>query len=589
MNSLRLLAGSSVLILSTLTIFTTACNNNDISNNLVTSNNGSNDINTSTLRSISINDTNGYDIRASVPFHQSAYITQMCYTKTTDELNRTYNPCFSCHINNAEPNYVMGNAELQESYSFPEPALKNPFTNNFIDFTQRVSEISDEKIIEYVNASNYFDKNKNIILKNQLKNLSDLWDSDGDKKWSGYTPDCYYNFDTKGFDIDPDHKPTGWVAFSYMPFLGTFWPTNGSTDDVLIRLDSSMMRATKDGDFNSTIYSVNLAIVESIVKRKDITITPIDENIIKTDLNKNGILDISDTIVFDWIPNDGKYMYYVGYARVLQDENKIHLAGGLYPENTEFLHSVRYIKSDKEGEIALAPRMKELRYAKKNIWLTYASLQNKGMADIQEASINPDRIETFRGTMESGFGNNMGWTYQGFIEDKNGNLRPQSYEETLNCMGCHSGIAAITDSTFAFARKLNNSFQNGWYHVTQKDLKDIPENQYSDGTWELSHYLKLNPYSDEFRENSEAYNKFHLQNGDLNQSMLTKLHDNVTVLLYPTHKRALSLNKAYKALVELQQFYNGKAGHIKPMKNVYQELKEGQNTKNEKYLLPFIY
>jgi len=177
--------------------------------------------------------------------------------------------------------------------------------------------------------------------------------------------------------------------------------------------------------------------------------------------------------------------------------------------------------------------------------------------------------------MESGLGNNMGWTYQGFIEDKNGNLRPQSYEETLNCMGCHSGIGTITDSTFAFPRKLDNDFQRGWYYATQKDLKNIPENRYSDGTYELSHYLNLNPYSDEFRENLEAYSKFHLQNGDLNQTMLSKLHNDVSLLLYLSHKRALNLNKGYKALVELQKFYNGKAGHIKPMNNVYKEISEG--------------
>ena len=579
MNSLKLLVTSSVL-LSTLAIFTTACNKNDTSSYVDTSKDKNRDLNTSvTLRSITLSDTNGYDIRLSTPYHPSAYITQMCYTKTTDDLNNTYNPCFACHTQNKIPNFVMGDDDLQEAYDFPEPALKNPFLNNFIDFSKRVSEISDTEIIKYVNTSNYFDKHKNIILAEQLKQLSDLWDSDGDGKWGGYIPDCYYNFNTLGFDIAPDGNKTGWVAFSYMPFLGTFWPTNGSTDDVLIRLDDSMMRATKSGDFNATLYTINLSIVEAVIKKKDIALSsPIDENLVGVDLNKNGTLDRAEKIVYEWAPNSGIYMSYVGYAKILLDEGKLHLAAGLYPENTEFLHSVRYIKSDIEGEIALSPRMKELRYAKKNLWLTYANLQNKGMADIQEKSLNPDQLETFRGTMESGLGNNMGWTYQGFIEDKNGNLRPQSYEETLNCMGCHSGIATLTDSTFAFPRKLNDDFQNGWYHASQKDLKNTPEYRYENGEYELSHYLEYNPYSDEFRENNEAYKKFHLPNGDLNQSMISKLHDDVTLLLYPSHTRALKLNKAYKALVEIQKFYNGKAAHSKPMKNIYKELKDGQST-----------
>ena len=547
----------SILLLSMLIVFLVACNDKNLDS-----------------KATSFDDTNGYDVKKSTLIHPTAYITQMCYTKTTDELNNTYNPCFACHTNNKIPNYVMNNASLQEEYKFPEPALKNPFVNNFIDFSKRVDEISDDEITKYINKDNYFDKNHNIILADKLNNLH--------KTWGGYIPDCYYNFNNKGFDIDPQNRPTGWVAFAYMPFLGTFFPTNGSTDDVLIRLDKAFMKQTKDGDFNSTIYSINLAIVESLIKHKNIQITPINEKLLQVDINKNGVLDIAHKIVYDWAPNDGKYMYYVGYAKKLQKENKLHLAGGLYPENTEFLHSVRYIKSYVKSQISLSPRMKELRYAKKMTWLTYAKLLNKGMKDIQEADINPDQIESFRGTQESGLGNNMGWIYQGFIEDKKGDLRPQSYEETLNCMGCHSGIAVTTDSTFSFPRKLDISFQNGWYYPTQKSLKNIPENKYKDGRYEFSNYLKLNPYGDEFRENKEVYNKFHLKNGDLNQTMIKKLHKDVTLLLYPTHKRAIELDKAYKALVELQQFYNGKAGHKKPMSNVYKEVKEGQSTHNKR-------
>lgn len=567
---------SSVLFTGTLVFFISACGS---SNGKYQDNNLTKDINKTIIYpKVSLADTNGYDIRNSHAFHPSAYITQMCYTKTTDDKNNKYNPCFACHTKNKAPNYVYGDDDLQESYDFPAPALKNPFINNFIDFSKRVDELSDKEIMEYVDTSNYFDANKNIVLQYKLKHLSELWDSDGDGKWSGYIPDCYYDFDENGFDSAPNGKETGWTAFAYTPFLGTFWPTNGSTDDVLIRLDPAFRTMKKGGDFNVTVYKVNLAIVESLIKRKDIKINPVDENAFGVDLDKDGILGIAKYIKYEWAPNDGKYMYYVGYAKELQENGTLHAAAGLYPEHTEFLHSVRYIKSDKDGEIAIAPRMKELRYAKKTMWLTYANLQNKGQADIQEKDLNPDVLETFRGTMESGLGNNMGWVYQGFIEDKKGDLRPQSYEETLNCMGCHSGIGVITDSTFAFPRKLDNSFQNGWYHATQKDLKGVHETQLADGEWELQRYLKQNPYSDEFRENDEAYKKFHLANQELNTTMLSKLKDDITLLLYPSHKRALQLDKGYKALVEQQQFYNGKAGHIKPMKNVYKEVTEGQST-----------
>jgi len=345
------------------------------------------------------------------------------------------------------------------------------------------------------------------------------------------------------------------------------------------------MQLTKDGEFNATVYKVNLAIVESVIKRKDIPIDPVDEKILGVDLDKDGTLNYASQIRYDWAPTEGRLMSYVGYAKTLQEQGLIHLAGGLYPEGTEFLHSVRYIKSSADGNISLAPHMKELRYAKKLTWLTYTDLKNKGLAAIKSKDIDPDRLETFRGNMEVGLGNNMGWVYQGFIEDKYGNLRPQSYEETLNCMGCHSGISATTDSTFAFPRKLND-FQNGWYHWSQKDLKGVPEKRYSDGTWEFTNYLKLNNSGDEFRENREVYEKFFLENGELNSSAIERLHNDVTELLYPSYERAIMLNKAYKALVETQLFIEGRAAHIKPLKNVHQSVQSGESTQNVIYNPP---
>lgn len=531
---------------------------------------------------LTFDSTNGYDIRTMKVYHPSAYIEQMCYTKTVDENGKAHNPCFACHIENNPPNYVMENDKLQANYDFPAPAQTNPFSNHFKDFSDTVANISNAEIIAYINKNNYIDENLSLRLAEKLKKLPKIWDFNGDGAWSGYIPDCYYNFDENGFDHKPNGTPTGWVAFAYMPFLGTFWPTNGSTDDVLIRLDKPFMQLTKDGEFNATVYKVNLAIVESVIKREDIPIDPVDENLFGVDLDKDGTLNYASQIRYDWAPTEGRLMSYVGYAKTLQEQDLIHLAGGLYPEGTEFLHSVRYIKSSADGNISLAPRMKELRYAKKLTWLTYTDLKNRGLAAIKSKDIDPDRLETFRGNMEVGLGNNMGWVYQGFIEDKYGNLRPQSYEETLNCMGCHSGISATTDSTFAFPKKLND-FQNGWYHWSQKDLKGVHEKRYSDGTWEFTNYLKLNNSGDEFRENREVYEKFFLENGELNSSAIERLHNDVTELLYPSYERAIMLNKAYKALVETQLFIEGRAAHIKPLKNVHQSVQSGESTQNVIY------
>ena len=531
--------------------------------------------------------TNGYDIRTMNVKHPTAYIVQMCYTKTVDENGKAHNPCFACHVQNRPPNYVYEDDGLQAAYDFPATAQVNPNSNNFKDFSKAVKKISDEEIIKYVNQSNYFDANRTIILANKLRHLPKTWDFNGDGVWSGYIPDCYYNFDKNGFDHSPDGKPTGWVAFAYMPFLGTFWPTNGSTDDVLIRLDKPFRQLIKSDKFNPTVYKVNLAIVESLIKRKNISINLVDENMFGVDLNKDGKLDTASQITYDWAPNKGRYMSYVGYAKTLQEQGLLHLAAGLYPEGTEFLHSVRYIKSSPDGNISVAPRMKELRYGKKLIWLTYADLKNKGSEELKEADLDDsNKIETFRGNMETGLGNNLGWVYQGFIENKYGNLRPDSYEETLSCMGCHSGIGVITDSTFAFPRKLDN-FRHGWYHWSKKHyLKGIPERKYSDGTWEFTHYLKLNSSGNEFRTNKEVKNKFFLKDGKFNSSAIERLHKDVSELLYPSYKRAIMLDKAYRAIVETQLFIDGKAAHIKPLKNVYKSVQSGKSTHNKIYNPP---
>ncbi|WP_297442723.1 hypothetical protein [Sulfurimonas sp.] len=553
-----------------------------------TSDNNDNVI-SSNISYYTLDDANGYDIRNRNVLHSTAYIAQMCYTKTIDKDNITHNPCFACHNKNIAPNYIFNNDTLQELYDFPSPALKNPFLNHFKDFSNAVVQISDETIQNYIQTSNYFDENNSIILAKKLQNLTPLWDDNDDGIWSGYIPDCYYNFDDEGFDKKTDGSYSGWRAFGYMPFLGTFWPTNGSTDDVLIRLNSSFMKLDENGSFNKEVYKLNLAIVEAMIKRKDVAIDTVDETRYGVDLDKNGELSSASIIKYKWDPKDGMLMYYIGYANELLKKEKLHIAAGLFPEGTEFLHSVRYIQADNNSsEISLSQRMKELRYAKKTMWLTYADLQNIGMAKIVKKDLDPDAIEGFRGNFESGLGNNLGWVYQGFIEDKNGNLRPQSYEETLNCMGCHSGITATVDSIFSFARKFDTqeSFQQGWYHWSQKSLKGIAEMQYSDGRYEFSNYLRLNNSGDEFRENDEVITKFFLANGDFNQSAITILHNDISYLLYPSYKRAIKLNKAYKALVETQTFYNGKAAHILPFKNIYQKLEDLQSTGNEKYIIP---
>ena len=502
-----------------------------------------------------------------------SYIPAMCYTRTILRNNQKQNPCYVCHTHGKPPNFI-NDSYLQTVLDFPAEMQVNPYRNLFTDYKKNVSKISNKEILDYVRQSNYLSNNK-PRLKKQLP-----------KDWPGYRPDAYFHFDSEGFDHDINGDYTLWRAYRYYPFPGTFWPANGSTDDVLIRLDSAFSKDIR-GIFDIGIYKLNLAIVESLIKQNDIYLeNPIDENDFAEDLNKNGQLDQTRVIVF---PPEN----YVGWARLLQQQQKFHLAAGLYPENTEFLHSVRYLDWDeKRQQIKLSARMKELRYAKKYRWFNYAELKTTAENEFwekQRSSNASVSMETFRGDPSHGLRTNTGWIFQGFIEAKNGELRPQTREETISCMGCHAGIGATTDATFSFTRKLaSNNTHSSWLHWSQQYLYGIrePVTRYKNHAqvYEYSFYLKNNPSGSEFSDNDEILKKFWLKNHTLNTKQFNRLHKDISQLLIPSLTRALTLNKGYKIRVDQQNFIFGKSGNISPLKNVFKQVKPAQPTG----LLPVI-
>jgi len=516
------------------------------------------------------------DLTSKSMKNEGSYVPAQCYTNTKGENGEVFNPCYSCHTDSQSPNYV-DDGDLQLSYEFAEYINKNHWTNLFKDKTKRVQAISDKMILDYIRKDNYLDKDGNIILADILKDVPKGWDYNKNGKWDGYAPDCYFSFDNEGFDKAPDGSFTGWRAFAYAPFLGTFWPTNGSTDDVLIRLDK-VFRNNKDGEFDLTVYKVNMAVVEAMISRRDVIIDPVDEKLLGVDLDKNGKLGTASKIVYKWAPLKGEFMYFVGQAFDEQKRGDVQVAAGLFPWGTEFLHSVRYIDVT-EDSIAMSPRMKELRYAKKKRYKNYTSLEHLANEEMKETYDFPDRLSEYYGNVELGVSNSQGWVYQAFIEDAQGYLRPQNYEETVFCMGCHTNVGATSDSIYSFPRKFDGkAFQHGWYHWSQKGLKGTPEPKaeyvkYGE-KYEYSFYLENNKAGDEFRGNEEVIEKFFNKDGSIKADMINALHDDVSVLLYPSHERALTLNKAYKVIVEDQSFAFGRDANVTPVKNVLREVTE---------------
>ncbi len=242
-------------------------------------------------------------------------------------------------------------------------------------------------------------------------------------------PDAWFRFDDRGFDHAPDGAPTGWRAFAYYPFVGAFLPTNGSMGDVAVRLPDPF-RQDATGRWDQGVYEINLAIVEALVTRTDVPIEPTDERALGVDLDRDGVLGQALRVAFDGRPDGTTAMRYAGRAG---GGARLAIAPGLFPEGTEFLHSVRYLDVDPSGAVAMAPRMKELRYARKARWLSHADLKTRAQSEVFEQQEAPDGAAHVLWEHDRGITNGQGWLFQGFIEAADGSLRPQSYEETVYC------------------------------------------------------------------------------------------------------------------------------------------------------------
>ena len=483
----------------------------------------------------------------------AAYIPAQCYAKTRGDGGGVHNGCFVCHQQSLVPNYV-NDADVQTELSFASYATQNRWSHG-----QRPPEppdITDAELLARVRESNY-QSNGALTLAGKLRQPSSDWDANHDGVWNGFIPDCWFQFDASGFDTEPSGKKTGWRAVASTPLPGMFMPTNGSLGDVMIRLPRAY-RLDAEGHESGRIYSINLAIVEAYVKRAAVPLPPTDEKALGSDLDGDGALGRATRVAFVWPPKPGRVFHYVGKAATLDPEHEGWPVAGLYPRGTEFLHSVRYLDVVDE-RVGMAARMKELRYMKKLRWLNYGQLDQNAQAEAREKQKSPDKLKHVFADAERGVTTGVGWQMQGFIEAENGELRPQNIEETTACIGCHGGVGATVDATFAFSRKLpDKSFQGGWYHPSQHGLEDVAEPKRADGVGEYAHYLAAVGGGDDFQTNDEVRAKFFGQGGKLDRARLAQLSRDVTVLLLPSPARALALDRAYLGLVKAQHFELGR-------------------------------
>lgn len=472
--------------------------------------------------------TNNYNREAGLP--------PMCYTRTEGR----FNPCYTCHqktINGAGHENRLDDGDLQGDYNFSEVALTNRWVNLFQDRSTQVAAVSDETILEYVGRENYSGLAGRLIAQEFNGWIPDLADmQDPDKA-----------FAADGFANDG----SGWVAFNYKPLPSTFWPTNGSTDDVMIRLPDAFRSGT-DGSPNKAVYQANLAALEAAIKdMQSISIPGLNESVVGADLDGDGQMGIAETLL--------RPQQYFGAA------SDVAVSTYLYPEGTEFLHSVRYIGVDEAGNISNAPRMKELRYMHKFRFYNKATVG--GFYAEEQFEKEQQIMPYFHRSGDSGLINAFGWRLQGFIENQDGELRPQNYEETFFCMGCHTGVGSTIDKVFSFARKVDGA--DGWGYVNIHGMPDAPSKGQTEG--EFIQYLRRVGGGDEFRQNREMIARWLDENGEPNAAALAT-SDDIYQLITPSRERALTLNKAYQVIVKEQSYIRGRDATVTPATNVYRSI-----------------
>ncbi|HVY25395.1 MAG TPA: hypothetical protein VHB79_02545 [Polyangiaceae bacterium] len=486
-----------------------------------------------------------------------AYIPPQCYAKVEASAGkRARNPCYTCHTDSVPPNYV-GDGELQLTRSLPSGARENPWSNLSAPAPGRVPNPTDDELRRFVRTSNYLIDGR-IALAEALRSLPAAWDGQGDGKWDGFVPDVWYRLDEQGFDHAPDGAANGWRAFTAYPLPGAFMPTNGSAGDVLIRL-APAFRQNAAGAPDAAVYVANLAIVEALITRADVPIDALDEQPLGVDLDQDGRLAVARRVVFRVGSHGTTPMHYVGRAHVLEASGELPIAPGLFPVGTEFFHTVRYLDVTDTGQVVPAAHLKELRYAKKMRWYAGADLKAIIEGEAREQSKTEDGSHPVLWSFDHGIDNGQGWYLQGFIEAADGALRPQTFEETAYCAGCHGGVGRTTDSIFSFARKLGSGAANrGWFHFSQRGLSGVPEPRSRTGVYEYSQYLQQAQGGDDYAENDEVQRRFFDERGAVRPAALAQLHADVTQLLLPSPERALALDRAYLATTREQSFVRGR-------------------------------
>lgn len=364
-----------------------------------------------------------------------AHIPAQCYIETS---NGTQNACQFCHTN--------GLYDIKLGNNLPQAGAEERLGNlqldySFAPFTQQAplatvnrweNTLAPEKLLETVTLLGLNPAQWDMRSYIRQDNWSAAFaQRPGDPKhWDGQSDTPFRLFpalapddlpaqadgfvrtasEKRGFFQDGQGWNTGWRAVNFMPY-GIFSPMTGSVSGIYIRLPALFMQ-DESGSFNLDIYKQNLDLVERAIQDR-------------------------------LRPEDGSH--YVGQAK------SVPLYRGEYPVGTEFAHPLHYVDVAADGSNPAvsrfpgtrAQRVKEIRYMYK--WKEFHH-QDFRPGDKEEG------LPVYGNSAQGWVDNGVGWYLAGFIEDRNGTLRPQNIEELTQCIGCHSGV---------FNSEAGNSFTSG--------------------------------------------------------------------------------------------------------------------------------
>ncbi len=384
----------------------------------------------------------GADYKPS--FNEEPSIPAQCWIETG---YGTQNACLYCHTNylaSIEHGNAYPLAEDQVLYSFPSADLNKVLWRNTIfpkEIVERLNKegiaLPDSKDVDYVRQDNW-------------KPVYDSIRAEGSNHWVNPSSEAYVLFpalnpmhlfpettpdptsggihgyiDKEGFVRDGHSRYTGWRAVNFFPY-GLFTPLSGSVSGIYLRLPGPFMQ--EGGEFNLETYKKNLDLLERNIK--------------------NSLFDET---------------HYYGAASLIPVEK------GFFPVGTEFAHPLHYVDLAADGQTGenldavsdkgkfayefpgtRSKRLKEMRYMYK--W------KSVGIDDINEDAHYEGVVIGHEG--QGWIDNNVGWILAGYIEKRQGQLRPQTTEEMMQCMGCHGMVGNTIDSVWSFPRKLPGDL--GW-------------------------------------------------------------------------------------------------------------------------------